>query len=87
MTTTYNNARNNNERTTDAYTVEVHHFFSEAPIFRSSIPHPKKPVWRKMKVIHDEKSHGLNIQRNVLQHKIEFPTIWGSRSTVIPKTL
>ena len=30
-----------------------------------------------MKVVSDEQPHGLGIQRNTLQYKIEIATIWG----------
>ena len=44
-------------------TIEMHHFFSVIPNFRSLRHVPKIDLGRKIKLLPDEKCHGLDIQR------------------------
>ena len=60
-------------------TVEVQLLLAGAPRLRSSTPRPKTDSGGKWKYcVPDRQSHGLSIQRKILQHKIRIPTILGS---------
>ena len=66
-------------------TVEVHRFFPVAPHLESYVPHPKKKIWRKKKVLPDEQSQVFSIQRKMLQRQDRNCDDFALRSPVIHK--
>ena len=55
--------------------IEVHHFFSEVPHIASLRPLPKTDLDRVLKLLPDEKSDGVGIQRESCEKNNLFPTI------------
>ena len=52
-------------------------FFRGSSLEALYASHSKQWFWRQIKVLRDEKSHGLSIQRKILQHKIEISADFG----------
>ena len=66
-------------------TVEVHHFVSEVPHFWSSRPLPKFDFRTKLKLLPDEKSHGLGMQRGSCTKTTYFRRFCVKASPVVQK--